>query len=77
MLLALNQLFLFLGRSHDAAAFRFSEIPSVMMQDSRRYFPTDAYIVGDSAYPLSYHLLVPYPEIERIINSSLIKFTPY
>lgn len=60
--------FVFLGRSHDAAAFHSSEIPSVFMQNPAKFFPTDGFIVGDSAYPLSHHLLVPYPESECIRN---------
>lgn len=36
------------------------------MQDHGRYFPTNGYILGDSAYPLNYHLIVPFPQSECI-----------
>ncbi|MBM6387039.1 MAG: hypothetical protein JSY10_24090 [Paenibacillus sp.] len=54
-------------RSDDAAAFNSCDIIEIL-GNPRRYFPTDGYLVGDSAYPLSRHLIVPYPNSESLSN---------
>lgn len=65
----LNQL----GRSHDSAAFNSSDI-TAMLSNTRRYFPTDGYLLGDAAYPLSRHLITPYPNSECISNPAKRQF---
>jgi hypothetical protein len=57
----------YLGRSHDAAAFNSSDIVE-MLRNPQLYFPRDGYLIGDSAYPLSRHLIVPYPNSESLSN---------
>jgi hypothetical protein len=57
----------YLGRSHDAAAYNSCDIVG-MIENPQLYFPKDGYLVGDSAYPLSRHLIVPYPNSESLSN---------
>jgi hypothetical protein len=45
-----------------------------MIREPETYFPTDGFIVGDSAFPLSRHLMVPYAQSEAINNRSKRQF---
>ena len=51
------------GRCHDAPVFSRSQIPAYM-RNSDRYFPDGAYLLADSAYPLSQYVITPYSQAE-------------
>lgn len=60
------------GRCHDARVFQRSTIPEMMY--STTYFPENTYLLGDSAYPLSKQLIVPYSQGESDDDASKRKF---
>ena len=52
----------FPGSVHDARVFNNSDLGVKMETDPINIFPDDTFIIGDSAYPLTPHLLTPYKE---------------
>ncbi|XP_036150128.1 putative nuclease HARBI1 [Monomorium pharaonis] len=48
------------GSVHDQRVFRQSEVAEYLNDDSK--FPFDSHLVGDSAYELHQHLLVPFKD---------------
>jgi hypothetical protein len=61
------------GRCHDARVFGRSEIPT-MFENPDTYFKNNAFILGDSAYPLNHYLIVPYTQMESATDRSKAKF---
>lgn len=61
------------GRCHDAHVFNVSDL-STMLEDPQRYFIDDAYLLGDSAYPLSYHVITPYSQLESNVDPEKARF---
>ncbi|KAG2233312.1 hypothetical protein INT48_007748 [Thamnidium elegans] len=57
------------GRTHDAAAFKWTDIFTMYLRNPETFFPSDGYILADSAYPFSHHVIVPYPSTETTGNS--------
>ncbi|KAG2192315.1 hypothetical protein INT47_007472 [Mucor saturninus] len=51
-------------RTHDAAAFRWTEVYTEFLNNPNRYFLSNGYILADSAYPLYPSIIVPYPTSE-------------
>lgn len=45
-----------------------------MLEDPQRYFIDDAYLLGDSAYPLSYHVITPYSQLESNVDPEKARF---
>lgn len=45
-----------------------------MLRNPEHFFPTGGYLLGDSAYPLSRHLIVPYPNSEAMANPHKRRF---
>lgn len=62
------------GRCHDAHVFSESDIAKEMLLNPERYFFEDAYILGDSAYPLSYHVITPYSQLESDLDPNKARF---
>ncbi|XP_066587646.1 putative nuclease HARBI1 [Prorops nasuta] len=50
----------FCGSVHDARVWNESDIKRLIETEKNRYFPENSHLLGDSAYPLSTYLLVPY-----------------
>ncbi|XP_065186091.1 putative nuclease HARBI1 [Sycon ciliatum] len=48
------------GSVHDARVFENSPLKQLVTEDVRRFFPGEAFIVGDSAYPLLPWLMTPF-----------------
>lgn len=46
------------GSVHDARVFRLSEVHDYTEDSSK--FPNNSHIIGDAAYTINKHLLVPY-----------------
>jgi hypothetical protein len=61
------------GRCHDARVFSRSRIPTYM-QNPDRYFPDGAYLLADSAYPLSRYLIIPYSQAESAADTTKADF---
>ncbi|XP_029341195.1 uncharacterized protein LOC115033189 [Acyrthosiphon pisum] len=47
------------GSVHDQQVFRLSELKNYL-DDATIYFPINTHLIGDAAYTLHEHLLVPY-----------------
>ncbi|KAG2235386.1 hypothetical protein INT48_005736 [Thamnidium elegans] len=45
------------------------DLYNVLEKSRNLFFPSDGYILTDSAYPLSHHVIVPYPSTETTGNS--------
>lgn len=65
--------FVYIGRSHDAAAFHSSEFTQYL-RNPAVYFPSEEFVIGDTAYPLRKHLMFPYPQSEAINKSNKREF---
>ncbi|MGO2587356.1 MAG: transposase family protein [Streptococcus thermophilus] len=61
------------GRRHDARVFQRRRVPSYM-ENPDRYFPDGAYLLGDSAYPLSQYLITPYSQAESNADTTKAQF---
>ncbi|XP_066589735.1 putative nuclease HARBI1 [Prorops nasuta] len=48
------------GSVHDARIWQLSKIKHAIDSNPQRYFPENTHLLGDSAYPISKTLLVPY-----------------
>ncbi|KAG2193632.1 hypothetical protein INT47_007464 [Mucor saturninus] len=57
------------GRTHDAAAFRSSDIASEILRHPDNHFPDNTFMIGDSAYPLGPNLITPFPESQCVLDS--------
>ncbi|KAG2191676.1 hypothetical protein INT47_010268 [Mucor saturninus] len=57
------------GRTHDAAAFRSSDIASEILRHPDNHFPDNTFVIGDSAYPLGPNLITPFPESQCVLDS--------
>ncbi|XP_066596306.1 uncharacterized protein [Prorops nasuta] len=59
----------FCGSVHDARVWQLSDIKRLSDNNVNRYFPENTHLIGDSAYPLSQHLLVPYRDNGHLNNT--------
>ncbi|KAG2191043.1 hypothetical protein INT47_004036 [Mucor saturninus] len=57
------------GGTHDAAAFRSSDIASEILRHPGNRFPDNTFMIGDSAYPLGPNLITPFPESQCVLDS--------
>ncbi|KAG2209278.1 hypothetical protein INT47_005570 [Mucor saturninus] len=57
------------GRTHDAGAFKWTEVYTQFLRQPATFFPLDGYILADSAYDLCRNVIVPYPLSEVSVNS--------
>lgn len=62
------------GRCHDAHFFNESDIALWLQEDPQRYFFEDAYLLGDSAYPLIYHVINPFSQLESTVDPEKARF---
>jgi len=54
---------------HDARVFRNSPVSSFLqIPDVYTYFPNDSHIIGNAAYPIHQHLLVPFRDNGHLSN---------
>ncbi|KAG2192010.1 hypothetical protein INT47_011527 [Mucor saturninus] len=56
-------------RTHNAAAFRSSDINYGILESPETFFSENTFIIGDSAYPLGPNLITPFPESQCIPDS--------
>ncbi|XP_066590713.1 putative nuclease HARBI1 [Prorops nasuta] len=56
------------GSVHDARVWQLSKIKEAIDSNPQRYFPENTHLIGDSAYPLSKTLLVPYRDNGHLTN---------
>lgn len=55
------------GAAHDSRAFKLTSLYSEMQRNNRSYFPSpDHHILGDSAFALHRHLMVPFKNIGNL-----------
>ncbi|KAG2211004.1 hypothetical protein INT47_000164 [Mucor saturninus] len=66
---ALRFTYIKVGRTHDAAAFRSSDIASKIHRHPGSHFPDNTFMIGDSAYPLGPNLITPFPESQCVLDS--------
>ncbi|GAA5798822.1 hypothetical protein HPULCUR_004228 [Helicostylum pulchrum] len=55
--------------THDAAAFKWTEVFTVFLRHPQIFFSYEGYILADSSYALSRNVIVPYPITETTGNS--------
>lgn len=50
----------FPGSVHDMRVFQYSGLQQICSMEGEQYFPNDTHLLGDSAYVLETHVIVPF-----------------
>jgi len=68
----------FPGRTHDNRVLQNTSFwMDIMNGQEQKYFPSEQYhILGDSAFPLHTHLLVPFKTVGNVLQSHQQKYNP-